>query len=142
MRISVAKIAEEFITKYFKETRGVDLVKPKRGEREFDFRDKDSSLFIEVKGSSVTRLGDVMFLMFTNAEYEKAEECLRQSKTYEVRLVTGVGTGSTKHYVIPAKVFVDRAKPEIAWILPTNKKVIQPEMSADEFPLKKNVGKT
>lgn len=129
--MSIAKRAEEFVEKYFKETRGVNLVKSKRGERGFDFRDKDSTKFIEVKGSSVTRLPDVMFLMFTNSEYERAKDCLRQGKTYEVHLVTGIGADSTKHYIIPGKVFVDKAKPEIAWILPTNKKVIQPEMFID-----------
>lgn len=139
--MSVAKKAEEFVRKNFKETRGVDLVKPKRGERGFDFQDKDSTIFIEVKGSSATRLADVMFLMFTNAEYEKAKDCLRQGKIYEVHLVTGVATDSTKHYVIPGKVFVDRAKPEIAWILPANKKIIQPEMSADEFLIKRDAAK-
>lgn len=134
--MSVAKRAEEFVKKYFKENRGIDLVKPNRGERGFDFRDKDSTIFIEVKGSSATRLAEVMFLMFTNSEYEKAKDCLRQGKSYEVHLVTGIGTDSIKHCIIPGKVFVDRAKPEIAWILPTTKKVIQ-----DEFLIKKDAEK-
>lgn len=139
--MAATKRAEEFVRKYFKETRSVDLVKPSGGERAFDFRDKDATIFIEVKGSNTTRLSDVMFLMFTNAEYEKTKDCLGQGKIYEVHLVIGVGTDSIKHYAIPGKVFVDRAKPEIAWILSTSKKVIQPEMSADEFAIKKDAGK-
>jgi hypothetical protein len=135
--MSVAKKAEVFVKEYLKETRKIDLVRPNREERGFDFRDKDSNVFVEVKGSSATQLGDVMFLMFTNAEYEKAKDGLRQGKSYEVHLVTGVGTGSTKHYVIPGKFFVNRAKPEISWILPTNKKVIE-----NEFLIKKHAGKT
>ncbi|MHA1228211.1 MAG: protein NO VEIN domain-containing protein [Candidatus Hodarchaeales archaeon] len=135
--MSVAKKAEELVKEYFKEIRGVDMVKPKRGERGFDFRNKDSTIFIEVKGSSARRLTEIMFLMFTNSEYERAKDCLRQSKTYEVHLVTGVGTGSIKHYLIPGEVFVNGAKPEIAWILPTSKKIIQ-----DEFLVRKDTGKT
>lgn len=129
--MSVLKRAEGIVKKYFKESRGFDVIKPNRGERGFDFRDKNSTVFIEVKGSSATRLSGVMLLMFTNAEYEKAKDCLRQGKSYEVHLVTGVGTDSTNHYVIPGKVFVDTAKPEIAWILPATKKLIQ-----DEFLVK------
>lgn len=134
--MSAAKGAEEVVEKYFKENRGFNLIKPNRGERGFDFRDRNSTIFIEVKGSGTARLSDIMFLTFTNSEYEKAKDCLRGGKTYEVHLVTGVGTETTKHYVIPGKVFVDRAKPEIFWILPTNKKVIR-----DEFLIKKDAGK-
>lgn len=130
--MSVAKRAEELVKEYFKETQKVVLVKPSKGEKGFDFRDKDSNIFVEVKGSSASQLAEVMFLMFTNAEYEKAKDCLRQHTTYEVHLITGVGTDLTKQYVIPGKAFVNSAKPEITWILPTSKKVIR-----DEFLIKK-----
>lgn len=130
--MSIARRAEEFVKKHFRKTRKVDLVKPNRGEKGFDFRNKDSTVFIEVKGSSTIRLADVIFLMFTNAEYKRTKGCLRHGKIYEVHLPTSIGTHWNRHYVIPGKVFVERAKPEIAWILPTNKKII-----LHEFLIKK-----
>lgn len=54
MRISVAKRVEELVKKYFKETRKVHLVKPNKGEKRFNFWDKDSIISIGVKGSSAT----------------------------------------------------------------------------------------
>ena len=70
--------------------------------------------------------------MFTNSEYEKAKTCLYQGKAYEVHLVIGVGTDSIKHYLIPGESFVNKAKLEISWVLPTSKQVI-----SDEFLIKK-----
>jgi len=116
--VTIAKEAEEYIKEYFKEKRKIELVKLGRGERGFDFRDTKSEIFIEVKGTGAKRLSDVLFRYFTNAEYEKAKECLRNNKQYEVHLILGIGTESVEHYCIPAKVFIERAKPEVIWSLP------------------------
>ena len=121
--MNVGKEAEEYIRKYFKGKRKIELVKPVRGERGFDFRDSKSEIFVEVKGTGAKRLGDVLFRLFTNAEYEKAKECLRNKKEYEIHLVLGIGTESVEHYCIPVKVFIERAKPEISWSLPIRKEI-------------------
>lgn len=121
--MTIAKQAEEYVKEYFKEKRQIELVKLKRGERGFDFRDSKSQTFIEVKGTGAKRLSDVLFRLFTNAEYEKAKECLRNKKEYEIHLVLGIGTQSVEHYCIPAKVFIERAKPEISWSLPIRKEI-------------------
>jgi len=121
--MTIAKEAEGYIKEYFKEKRKIELVKPAKGERGFDFRDSKSEIFIEVKGTGAKRLGDVLFRLFTNAEYEKAKGCLRNKKEYEIHLVLGIGTESVEHYCIPAKVFIERAKPKISWSLPIRKEI-------------------
>ena len=123
--MGTAQQAEEYIKKYFKEKRHIELVKRKKGERGFDFRDDESKIFVEVKGTAKKKLSDVLFRYFTNAEYEKAKECLRNNKEYEIHLVVGIGTESEKHYCIPAKVFIETAKPEIIWSLPIRVKEIE-----------------
>ena len=120
--MTIAKEAEEYIKQYFKEKRHIKLVESKRGERGFDFRDDRSNIFIEVKGTAAKRLSEVLFRYFTNAEYEKAKECLHNNKQYEIHLVLGIGTQSMEHYRIPGRVFIERAKPEIIWVLPYEKK--------------------
>ncbi len=128
--MSTAKEAEKYIKQYFKEKRHIELVKPERRERGFDFRDDNSTIFIEVKGTAAKKLSKVLFRYFTNAEYEKAKECLRNNKKYEIHLVLGIGTQSVEHYCIPAKVFIERAKPEIVWSLPIRKEIKEYEVSA------------
>ena len=115
--MTIAKEAEEYIKRYFKEKREIELVKCKRGDRGFDFRDDKSNTFIEVKGTAAKRLSDVLFRYFTNAEYEKAKKCLHNNKQYEIHLVLGIGTKSPEHYCIPAKVLVYGAKLEVRWWL-------------------------
>jgi len=127
--MNIAREAENYIKQYFKNKERIELVKPYKGEIGFDFRNEDSEIFIEVKGSSKSKLSDVMFSMFTNAEYEKAKECIRKKLIYEVHIVLGVGTKSIKHYCIPAKTFIEKAKPDVFWYLPTTKEL-------EEFKLK------
>jgi hypothetical protein len=71
-----------------------------------------------VKGTTATKLSNVLFRYFTNAQYEKAKECLCNNQHYEIHLVVGIGTPSVKHYCIPAEVFIKKARREIAWALP------------------------
>ena len=127
--MSTAQEAEQYIKRYFKEKRQIELIKPGKGERGFDFRDDKSTIFVEVKGTKKKRLSDVLFRYFTNAEYEKAKECLRNNKQYEIHLVLGIGTQSVGHYCIPAKVFIKRAEPEIRWSLPIRKETKEYEIS-------------
>jgi hypothetical protein len=54
--MTIAKEAEEYIKEYFKEKRQIELVKLKRGERGFDFRDDKSEIFIEVKGTGAKEI--------------------------------------------------------------------------------------
>jgi len=121
--MNIAREAENYIRQYFKTEKNIKLVKPDKGEIGFDFRNEDSEIFIEVKGSSKSKLSNVMFSMFTNAEYEKAKECIRKKLIYEVHIVLGMGTSSMKHYCIPAKTFIEKAKPEASWYLPTTRKL-------------------
>lgn len=64
-----------------------------------------------------------MFRIFTNAEYEKVKECIRKKLVYEAHIFLGIGTRSIKHYRIPAKIFIEKAKPEVSWYLPTTKEL-------------------
>ena len=121
--MSLAEEAEQRIKEYFEKKRHIRLVKRKKGERGFDFRDEKSNIFIEVKGTAAKKLSDVLFRYFTNAEYEKAKECLRNNKAYEIHSVLGIGAQSVEHYCIPARVFIERAKPEIIWSLPIRKEI-------------------
>lgn len=121
--MNIAREAEDYIKQYFKDKKNIELIKPNKGEIGFDFKDKDSKIFIEVKGTSKSKLSDVLFRYFTNAEYEKAKECIRKKLIYEAHIVLGIGTNSIKHYRIPAKIFIDKAKPEVAWYLPTTKEL-------------------
>ena len=122
--MSTAKKAEKYIKRYFEKWRNIELIKPKKGETGFDFRNDKSTVFIEVKGTSKKKLSDLPFRYFTNAQYEKAEKCLRNKKRYEIHLVCGVGTPSKKdHYCIPAEVLTKRAKRETWWSLPIRKEI-------------------
>lgn len=129
--MTTGKMAEEYIKNYFKEKRHIELVKHEKKERGFDFRNNESTLFVEVKGTAVKRLTDVLFRYFTNTQYEKAKECLRENKQYEIHLVIGIGTKSPEHYCIPAKVFVYGAKLEVAWYLPIRKEIKKYKVEAD-----------
>jgi len=64
-----------------------------------------------------------LFRTFTNAEYERAKECIRKKLIYEVHIVLGIGTRSIKHFRIPAKIFIEKAKPDVFWYLPTTKEL-------------------
>jgi len=66
--MNIAREAENYIKQYFKDKKNIELIKPNKGEIGFDFRDRDSKIFIEAKGTSKSKLSDVMFRMFTNAE--------------------------------------------------------------------------
>jgi len=123
--MNTGKEAEKIVLEYFKKIRKIELVKHRRGERGFDFRTKDSKLFVEVKGSTA---GEVSFRRFTNAEYEKAKECLLKKRKYEIHLVLGVGTRNCRHYMISAKVFIEKAKCEIVWSLPIHRGISQHEI--------------
>jgi len=121
--MNIAREAENYIKDFFKKYKGIELPRPIKGEIGFDFRNENSEIFIEVKRSSKSKISDVMFRMFTNAEYEKAKECIRNKLIYEVHIVLEVGTKSIKHYCIPAKTFIEKAKPDVQWYLPTTKKL-------------------
>lgn len=118
--------AKEIVKRYYAK-QGIHLhpVSNTDGERGFDFRNDDSTLFVEVKGSTAREITSVLFRYFTNGEYEKAKQCIRQKKRYAIHLVIGIGSEKVQHFRIPAKDFVDRAKPEVAWALPIRKKDAQ-----------------
>ncbi len=103
----MGKEAEKIVLGYFRTKRNIHLVKRERGERGFDFRTKDSRLFVEVKGSTSDKLSKAQFRYFTNTEYEKARECFSKKSNYKIHLVLRVGTGHCKQYKIPAKVFIE-----------------------------------
>lgn len=69
--MSIAREAENYIRQYFKTKKNIELVKPDKGEIGFDFRDKDSKIFIEVKGTSKSKLSDVFWYLPTTKELEK-----------------------------------------------------------------------
>jgi hypothetical protein len=121
--MTTEKMAEEYVEKYFRIKRRISLLRKKKGERGFDFRDNGSTIFVEVKGTAAKKLDEISFRYFTNSEYEKAKECLSLKKSFEVHLVTGLGSDLVRHYCIPAKVLIAKAKPEISWFLPIRKEI-------------------
>ena len=118
--MTTAKQAEEYVKRYFKEKRGIDLIKVGKRELGFDFRDKSSDLFVEVKGST-KEFKALQGNYFTNAEFEKARSCRREGTEYEIHLVAGIGSELPEHYVIPGEVLLDQAKPEVWWNLSLRK---------------------
>ena len=121
--MTTAKKAEEYVKNYFKTTYGIDLIKSKGSDRGFDFRDQKSKIYIEVKGTEEKKLSGIPFRYFTNTQYEKAKECIRNKKKYEIHLIIGIGTNNIEHYCIPATVLIEKAKPEITWSLPIRKEI-------------------
>ena len=119
--MSTASEAEDYVKKYFRDQRGIDLVRVDPKETGFDFRSRDNTLFVEVKGTKFRRLSEALFRYFSNSQHEKGKECLRSNKTYEIHIVLGVGTPHIEHYEIPAKYFIEQAKPEVRWWLPLRK---------------------
>ncbi len=127
--MNVGKAAEEYVKRYFKEERGIELVRAGRSELGYDFRDESEKLFVEVKGTTKD-FRDVIFHNFTNSEYAKAKLCQRDRTSYEIHLIVGMRNGSPEHYVIPGKVFLDRAKPEVQWYLPIRKDLRQYKLAS------------
>jgi len=120
----IRKFAENYVVKWCKEKRHIKLVKPGKGEHGFDFKDKDGKLFIEVKGTSATKVGKVLFRYLTDNEYKMAKMCLNKDLTYEIHLIVGINSGKIQHYIIPAKDFVNKCKQEVWWVLPIRAKDI------------------
>lgn len=112
--------AEQYIKDYFQK-KGVELIKKSRSEHGYDFRDKDSKIFIEVKGTTAKNITDALFRYFTNTEYEKARSCRKAKQDYQIHLVTGIGSNNIKHYKIPGEELLDKGRPEVSWWLPLKK---------------------
>lgn len=113
----IASMAEDFVAKYFKESRKIDLVRnTKRGEG-YDFRNSEGTLFVEVKGRGEKGIDETSFFYFTPGEYKFARHCAETGKEYEIHLVFGIG-GSEDHYRLPGSVLLETGKPETWWQLP------------------------
>lgn len=117
--MNTAKKAENHVKNCFKENLNVDLEKPRKKERGFDFRNPKSNSLIEVKGTT-KELSDVQFRYFTKDQHKKAKECVANGKKYEIHLVVGIGR-SMAHYKIPVKAFTEKAKKETQYRLPIGK---------------------
>ena len=120
--MSTEKLAEVYVKKYFKKKK-MELIKVTKQELGFDFRSKDSKIFIEIKGTTKKDYSNIPFRYFTNTEYEKARSCSKQKQKYEIHLVVGINTKSISHYIIPGDVLLKKAKPEIWWNLPIRKEL-------------------
>jgi len=118
--MNTSQIAEQYVKEYFLK-KDVELIEKPKSELGYDFRDKDSKLFIEVKGTTAKNITDALFRYFTNTEYEKARSCRKAKQDYQIHLVTGIGSDNIKHYKIPGKELLDKAKPEVSWYLPLRK---------------------
>lgn len=109
--------AEDYVCRYFRDKRGIELLPVKRPETGFDFRNAESTLFVEVKGTAATDRRRALFRYFTNAEYEAAKRSARDGTTYEIHLVVGVDTAEPQHFLIPGQKLVNSGKPETWWVL-------------------------
>ena len=119
--MSTARLAEQYVLDYFRDKKRIDLFRVKRPERGYDFRNADSTLFVEVKGAAAKETGKLLFRYFTNAQYEMAKQCILAKKQYEIHIIVGIGSDSCRHYVVPARKLVERAKPEVSWYFPIRK---------------------
>ncbi len=119
--MSTKKKAEDYVCHYFREKRGIKLLPVKRPETGFDFRNADSTLFVEVKGTSAIDLRKAPFRYFINAEYEAAKRSSRDGTSYEIHLIVGVGTAEPQHFLIPGQKLVDNGEPETWWALSLTK---------------------
>jgi len=118
---TTASIAEDFVHSYFKRYKRVELIRVPKGELGYDFRDSESKLFVEVKGTTAKDLAKVLFRYFTNTEYEKARLCRKNKQRYEIHLIVGIGTAQPEHYVIPGEELLQKGRPEVSWFLPITK---------------------
>jgi Holliday junction resolvase-like predicted endonuclease len=118
--MNTGQIAEQYVKEYFQK-KGVELIKKPYSEYGYDFRDKDSKLFIEVKGTTARNITDAQFHIFTNTEYEKARACRKAKQDYQIHLVTGIGGDNIKHYKIPGKELLDKGRPVVSWSLSLKK---------------------
>jgi hypothetical protein len=112
--------AEEYIKQYFKEKRGIDLIERGQDEHGFTFRDAGSNIFVEVRTAPLEGLSKSLFNLFTDAGYERAKSCLKQKTEYEIHLILTQEGRIAEHYLIPANVFMERARPyqSTVWELP------------------------
>lgn len=117
--------AENIVKEYFK-NKGIELIRAPKGELGYDFKKNDNKLFIEVKGTTAKELSKVLFRYFTNTEYEKARACRKAKVKYEIHLIIGINGNNDntfkEHYMIPGNDLLDKAKPEVSWMLPIRKK--------------------
>jgi hypothetical protein len=121
--MTTAREAEEYVQKWYKD-RNISISKVK-GEHGFDFRDESGKIFVEVKGTSAANLSEMSWY-FTNSEYMKAKECIRNNeKRYEIHLVHLRRDGTKNHYRVNAQTLIDKAKPEIQWLLPLRKNELE-----------------
>jgi hypothetical protein len=131
--MSTKNQAEDYVRRYFNEVCNIELLPVKRPEKGFDFRNADSTLFVEVKGTTATNLSKAMFRYFTNAEYEAAKRSALDGTSYEIHLIIGIGSLEPQHFIIPGQKLVETGKPETWWALSLTKDFLQFRM---RLPLK------
>ena len=112
--------AEDYVARYFAKHRKINLIRVPKGDVGYDFKNSDASLFIEVKGSTATKLSEVLFRFFSDSEYQMAKTCRRKKHQYEIHLIIGI-PANIAHYKIPGSKLLESGKPEIRWYLPTTK---------------------
>ena len=127
---ATGRIAEDYVLEYFRTHRRIALIRVPNDELGYDFRDADSKLFVEVKGTEAKDLAKVLFRYFTNAEYEKARSCRKKKQTYEIHLILGIGSNH-EHFVIPGEELLQKAKPEVSWSLPMRKEFRRFKLAKD-----------
>ncbi len=121
--MSTGTHAEELVRKWY-EDKGQGLIRMDRKETGFDFRTRDGSIYIEVKGTAANKLSGVLFRYLTNSQYDRIKWCLRNDKQYWLHLLTGVGSDGIKHYRMPGEFVLRNAKPEVLWMLPIRKNIL------------------
>jgi hypothetical protein len=94
--MKVGKLAEDWVWDYYRK-RGKVLTKARKGDVGYDFRSGDGKLFVEVKGTANSTLANTGFRYFTNTQYERARQCLRDKTRYEIHLIVGVCSDAIKH---------------------------------------------
>jgi phosphoribosylaminoimidazole-succinocarboxamide synthase len=79
--VSTGTQAEELVRKWY-EDKGQRLLRMEKKETGFDFRTRDDTTYIEVKGTAANRLSAVLFRYLTNSQYDRIKWCLRNNKQY------------------------------------------------------------
>lgn len=104
------KLGIEYIKKIYKEKKGIELIPPSKKQYGFDLKTQDEKEFIELKvvtsGTSTARTFYV-----TNCEYEKAQECIKNGKTYNFIAVYNVELDLPYYRTFPAQYIISKMKP-------------------------------
>jgi hypothetical protein len=115
--MTTAKKAENFIWKYFKKKKGIELQRGKKGSG-CDFHSSDGKMCVEVKGTASDKFTKNPFHYFTNAEFKLAKSCHKEGRDFQMHFVAAIKNKTRIHYIVPGSRLIETAKKEAVWSFP------------------------